>query len=289
MSSLRHGQTRIGFNHENLDGWTINVVGGSEQGRGSVQPGSALLREGDSFLVGLAQSFLVPANSASVVFTDTDLFFDTSDLGSINDAFEASLVGPDGQTLVRSFTPGRDSFFNRTEEIGLATGSGAAETGGEVKIDVPPGGSVPVLVMRDPNFDATRIDVPSVRFAPANARAAGNVMQIRPNDVRFNFPVAQMGVHQGDNFALLSGRLQDGIVFASVAAIAVVGGAALPATSPPGTTKFFVADATADNAFRYGPGGEATGSYALDVIARNSRRAASNAAGDRARVIDGEP
>ncbi len=126
-------QARIGFNHTNLDGWTVSVVGGTEEGRGSVRPGSALLEEGDSFLVGIEQPFVMPVNPASLVFTYTDLFFDTTDPDSINDAFEVSLVTATGTPLVHTFTTGRDAFFNITEEVGLATGPGVTETGGAVK------------------------------------------------------------------------------------------------------------------------------------------------------------
>jgi RHS repeat-associated protein len=540
---LRSGQAHIGFNHQNLNGWDITVQGGSEQGKGSVRPGSALLEEGDSFLVGLEQSFVVPANPAALVFTYTDLYFDTSDPDSMNDAFEASLVDAQGRPLVHPFTSDRDAFFNISEELGLATGPGVTETGGAIRtvtvdmagvlpgteatikfrlvnndqdtgtqvrildvfvpsanrppvvsgvgdqtasegtpvaihttftdpdggdshtatvewgdgttgpaaitptaageyavdathvyaddgtysarlavtdsagasgetafsvsvdnvaptvtagvsfrqaagsalpevvlagslsdpgftrsaaataetftatvdwgdgtteplplamtpggegqlttgrfstshrysqpgvytarvavddddqgegvvdsrqglarlnvtrtLNVPAGGSVPVLVLRDPGFDATQIDVNTVRFAPAGVGPANNVMQVRPTDVRFNFAVAQTGVHQGDTSAFLTGRLLDGTPFASVAPVAVVGGAALPTPSLPSSTKFFVADAAADRSFRYSSGGGTDGSFALDAVAKNARGVASNAAGDRVWVIDG--
>lgn len=537
-------QSRIGFNHENLDGWTVTVAGGTEAGKGSVRPGSAWLREGDSFLVGLERSFVVPDHPAPLVFTYTELHFDLTDTNAINDAFEASLVGPDGATLVPAFTVGRDGFFNVTEELGLATGAGTTETGTTVRtvttdlagvlpgttatlrfrlvnndhdtltevhiLDVyvpssnaPPvlasvpsqsategaaltvpatftdpdagdthtavvawgdgttstaaitptgsgtydvstthtyadngsysatltvtdaagesasspftvvvtnvaptvtagvsfrqatgsgsprvelvlageftdpgfdrpsagtretftaqvdwgdgltglvpltvtpggeaqptrgwfavshiyaqagvytahvtvrdddmgvgsadgragigrlsvtrtldfvaGGSVPVLVMRDPGFDATQIVASSVRFAPAGVRPANNVMQVRAADVRFNFPVAQTGAHQGDTAAFLTGQLANGTPFASIAAVTVIGGAALPAVSQAGPTKFFVADAAADRSYRYAAGGAAGGNFPHDVIARDSRGAASTAAGDKVWVID---
>src|SRR5205814_4723560 len=114
------------FNHHDLDGWQVGVVGGTEQGKGSVRPGSALLREGDSFLVGLERPFVVPPNPAPLVFTYTELGFDPSDPDSINDAFEASLVGPDGTTLVLPFAAGRDAFFNASEDVGVALAPGAS-------------------------------------------------------------------------------------------------------------------------------------------------------------------
>ena len=104
-------------------------------------------------------------------------------------------------------------------------------------LDFAAGGSVPVLVMRDNGFDATTIDVSTVRFAAGAARPANNVMQVRPSDVRFNFPVAQTGAHAEDTAAFLTGRLADGTPFAGVGAVSVVGGAAPPTPSTPASTK----------------------------------------------------
>jgi RHS repeat-associated protein len=541
--AAQSGTAPIGF-YGGLSAWDISVVVGSPTGKGSVTAGSAILREGDSFQVGLERSFTVPKNPAPLVFHYTDLNFDTSDPGSIKDAFEASLVDAQGQNLVHPYAPGRDAFFNVTEGVGLAVGPETVQAGDTIKsvtvdlsgvlpgteatirfrlvnndqdtqtsvhildvlaptanqppvvdgiapqttaegqllsvstsftdpdtgdshtatvdwgdgtttpatvtpgtdgtgtvtaghvyadngsytahlivtdaqgatadtsfsvtvsnvgpsvvagvsfqatvasgvpqietvlggsftdpgfdrpsagtserftvsvdwgdgttetvapsitqgsegvptlghfsarhvyaqagvysatgtvtdddagvgtavvrygvarlsvtrgINIPAGGSVPVLVLRDPGFDATQIDVNTVRFAPAGARPGGNVMQVRPTDVRFNFPVAGLGVHQSDSQAFLTGRLQDGTPFASVDAISVVGGAGLPAPSQAGATRFFVADAVADSAFRYDPAGAMAGSFALDVNAHDVRGVASNAAGDRVWAID---
>src|SRR5207302_6564829 len=85
----------LGF-HEGLSDWNLSVLGGSPAGQGSVTAGSADLREGDSFQVGLERSFTVADNRAPLVFTYTDLNFDTSDPDSIKDAFEASLVDTQG-------------------------------------------------------------------------------------------------------------------------------------------------------------------------------------------------
>jgi hypothetical protein len=126
-------RARIGFNHHDLDGWTVTVHGGTEPGKGSVRPGSALLHEGDSFLVGLERAFVMPERPAPLVFSYTDLAFDTSDPDSVNDAFEASVVDAQGHPLVHPFVAGRDAFFNVTEGVGLATGPSAAETGDAVR------------------------------------------------------------------------------------------------------------------------------------------------------------
>ncbi len=541
--AARSGTAPIGF-YGGLSAWDISVTGGSPAGQGSVTAGSAILREGDSFQVGLERSFTVPANPAPLVFHYTDLNFDTSDPGSIKDAFEASLVDAQGQNLVHPYADGRDAFFNVTEGVGLAVGPETVQTGDAIKtvtvdlsgvlpgteatirfrlvnndqdtqtsvhildvlaptadqppvvdgigpqataegqplsvstsftdpdagdshtasvdwgdgtsgpatvtagvggtgtvtashvyaddgsytarltvtdaqgsaadtsfpvavsnvrptvvagvsflaataggtpqietvlagsftdpgfdrasagtserftvlvdwgdhttdtatpavtqgsegvltlghfaarhvyaqpgvysatvrvtdddggagtagvrygvarlsvtraLNVPAGGSVPVLVLRDPGFDATQIDVNTVRFAPAGAQPAGNVMQVRPTDVRFNFSVGGLGVHQTDSQAFLTGRLNDGTPFAAVDAVSVVGGAEMPTPSPAGATRYFVADATGDAAFRYDAAGAAVGSFDLDVNVRDVQGVAASAAGDRVWAID---
>src|SRR5262249_20731013 len=122
----RSGTASLGF-HGGLSGWDISVTGGSPAGKGSVTVGSAILREGDSFLVGLERSFTVPENPAPLVFRYTELNFDTADPGSIQDAFEASLMDAQGRNLVHPFSPGRDAFLNVTEDVGLALGPEAAQ------------------------------------------------------------------------------------------------------------------------------------------------------------------
>src|SRR5262249_34357415 len=130
--AARSGTVSLGF-HGGLSKWDIHVVGGSPTGKGSVTAGSAILREGDSFLVGLQRSFTVPENPAPLVFHYTDLNFDTSDAGSIKDAFEASLVDAQGHNLVHPYNSSRDAFFNVTENAGLALGPEAVQTGDAIK------------------------------------------------------------------------------------------------------------------------------------------------------------
>ncbi|MCU0962695.1 MAG: hypothetical protein MUF48_21575, partial [Pirellulaceae bacterium] len=113
MAAATARATRLGFDH-GLDGWTIRQQGGSVQGRGSVTAGSAVLHEGDSFLVTLDQSFNVPNRPIAAVFT-YEAEFDTTDPAFINDAFEAALLDADGYSLVHTFHAQRDAYFNLTE------------------------------------------------------------------------------------------------------------------------------------------------------------------------------
>ncbi len=118
----------LGF-AEGLDKWNIQIEGGSDTGHGSVSAGSAILNEGDSFLVSLDREFVVAENQGILSFRYTDLNFDMTDANSINDAFEASLLDSNGQTLVHTFGKNRDAFFNITESESAALGSGTTLTG----------------------------------------------------------------------------------------------------------------------------------------------------------------
>ncbi|HMC64995.1 MAG TPA: PKD domain-containing protein, partial [Gemmataceae bacterium] len=128
----RSGSKSIGFK-DGLGNWKIDIGGGSDLGKGSVRHGSAILREGDSFLVSLERDFLVPDNPAPLVFTFTELNWDTTDQNSVKDAFEASLLDDAGHTLVHSFSPERDAFFNIGEVSPAALGTAAMITGAAVQ------------------------------------------------------------------------------------------------------------------------------------------------------------
>ncbi|MHB8954831.1 MAG: putative Ig domain-containing protein [Pirellulaceae bacterium] len=131
MSGIRPMQTiDIGFTN-GLTGWNFWENGGSAHGKGSVTAGSAILREGDSFLVTLDQDLIIPQAPLILSFT-YEATFDTSDPDSINDAFEAVLTTADGSPLVFNFAPDRDAFFNLTEQMPSALGTGTTE---EVVVD----------------------------------------------------------------------------------------------------------------------------------------------------------
>ncbi len=53
----------LGFD-KGLTPWTVGIEGGSQNGMGSVTSGSAVLKEGDSFLVGLQRSFPIQSAEA---------------------------------------------------------------------------------------------------------------------------------------------------------------------------------------------------------------------------------
>jgi RHS repeat-associated protein len=124
----------------NLTGWMVTENGGSSTGRGGVTSVSceAMLVEGDSFRVALEQSFVVPAGATSLSFEYAGLAFDLTDPAFVNDAFEASLLDPTGASLVPTFSgaSGVDAFFNVSEDVGVATGTGVTVVGNFVTVSL---------------------------------------------------------------------------------------------------------------------------------------------------------
>ncbi len=115
----------LGFD-EGLTNWNIHEVGGSPNGRGQVTQGSAILHEGDSFLVTIDRQFNMAALPLSLSFT-YEAVFDMTDPDFVNDAFEAALLDAEGFSLVNTFHPQRDSYFNLTEGLPAALGDGVIE------------------------------------------------------------------------------------------------------------------------------------------------------------------
>ncbi len=146
---------------QNLDKWRVNESGGSDTGHGNVvaQDCSAVLSEGDSFSVTLETSVVIPENATEFSFTYAGLNIDTSDNSFINDAFEVALVDQFGNSLVEAYTIGRDAFFNVSEDVGTATGSGVKLENSVVTFDIS--GLLPGqpanLIFRLTNNDTDRL------------------------------------------------------------------------------------------------------------------------------------
>ena len=129
--------TSIGFEAGLVD-WTIDESGGTPPNEGNValDGTTAVLSEGNSFLVTLGRSFTVPDDPVSLTFTFDDPEFDLSNQAFINDAFEAALVGADGNSLVHTIADDYDAFFNVTEDQTPATAQGAWLDGNELSLDI---------------------------------------------------------------------------------------------------------------------------------------------------------
>ena len=140
-----------------LAGWTDSESGGSAGAAGNVAAVdcAALMTEGDSFVVTLETSFVVPADAMSLSFTYEELAFDTTDPNFINDAFEVALVDSNGVPLVDPYAANRDAFFNITEDLTAVTGSGVTVDGTTVTVDVSSvlAGETATLIFRLANND----------------------------------------------------------------------------------------------------------------------------------------
>lgn len=138
---------------DSFAGWAIDAGGGG--GSAELVDRRIVLREGTSFQVQASRSFVVPAAPTTLDFRFEGLNFDPRDSSFINDAFEVALLGENGVSLVPTFKAGRDAFFNVTEGLSPALGSGAAQTGGTVALDVSTliPGTTATLVFRLVNND----------------------------------------------------------------------------------------------------------------------------------------
>jgi len=134
---------------QGLAGWLAGESGGGQApGSVTLAPGGdgVVLAEGDSFLVTLEQTFVVPAGLQAVVF-DLDAAtpgFDTTD-AFVPDAFEVALVDAAGQPVVPVWTVGAVTFYNLPETGGASLAPGVSVDGGTVLVDVsavPAGTSV---------------------------------------------------------------------------------------------------------------------------------------------------
>lgn len=164
---------------DGLSGWDVAERDGSGAGRGSVaaQAGRAVLREGDSFNVTLSRRLTVPPAPSTLVFRFEDLAFDTTDPAFINDAFEAALVDAEGRSLVHTIGTGRDAFFNITEGVPAAAGTGTTVDGQNVTVDISGliPGSTGTLIFRLVNNDSdtnTSVGVTCVQLQNGNVRQA---------------------------------------------------------------------------------------------------------------------
>lgn len=170
-----------------LSGWSSFESGGTSTGKGSIAINgcAATMREGNSFLVGVQQSFQVPATARAVQFTYSDLSFDTDDPNFINDSFEVAIVDRDGNPLAAAFAPGRDAYWNTTEGMGSAAASQVVVANNTVTVGlgtVPAGTDARIifrLVNDDDDTDSTvtiaqvkLVDAAGLSVAPGSPVAA---------------------------------------------------------------------------------------------------------------------
>jgi hypothetical protein len=122
---------------DGLNGWSVTESGGSATpGSVSAAGGQAQLVEGDSFLVTLSQSFVVPQDLIELSFTlSMQPGLDPS-ASFIPDAFEASLLDLQGRSAVAAWSATATSFLNLQEDGAVNLGAGASFDGTSVRLDV---------------------------------------------------------------------------------------------------------------------------------------------------------
>ena len=118
------------------------------------------MHEGDSFDVIAAHDVVIPQNPGTLTFRIQNLDFDpTATNHEINDAFEASFVDSNGNSLVPTFASSRDAFFNITDGQSPALGSSATfdSTSDRISVDISSlaPGTVGTLELRLVNNDNT--------------------------------------------------------------------------------------------------------------------------------------
>lgn len=120
-----------------LTGWIAAQAGGSVT-PGQVLPiaEQAVFAEGDSFLITLSQTFVVPPNAVTLRFDFSAIpGFDLQAM-FIPDAFEAQLLDGAMQSVVPTWDPLATSFFNVQENGTMLLGAGTTVSGSVVTLDV---------------------------------------------------------------------------------------------------------------------------------------------------------
>jgi len=121
-----HAQGPINPDFSNgLNGWTVSESGGGvSPGSVAVEGYQAVIREGDSFLVTLQQTFNISDIPATLSFDIIQNSGFDHTAAFIPDAFEVSLLDANSRPLVAPWKPGATSFFNLQEDGTVHLGSG---------------------------------------------------------------------------------------------------------------------------------------------------------------------
>ena len=158
-----------------LSSWKASRAGGGLlPGEVKAEAGGALLSEGDSFLVTLEQTFVVPEDAGTLAFRLVlDPGFDVS-ADFIPDAFEVSLLDAANLPVVGTWDPLATSSFNLAEGGAVHAAPGAAWDGSMGRIalhSVPPGTTVTLyfdLIGADDDFEGgLRLDDVEIESGPA--------------------------------------------------------------------------------------------------------------------------
>ena len=123
---------------QGLTGWRTEIVGhasGATTGSISALGGFAQLRENQSFLVSLQQTFVVPPTPQQLSLDIVSLALDDPN-GGVPDALEISLLADDLRSLVPTFSSQATSFFNVNPGTPASLGPGVTFDGTTVTLDI---------------------------------------------------------------------------------------------------------------------------------------------------------
>jgi len=155
-------------------------------------------------------------------------------------------------------------------------------------VNLKSNGVIPVKILRDSGFNPNQIVVSSLRFGPAGApEAHGKIHGNASWGVMTHFDTQASGIKPTDTVAFLTGKLADGTPFVGMDSINVKGSTSTrPSSIGSAAPKFFVADPSADNVYRYTSSGGTTGFFPTDSLVKDVRGIVSNAAGDTLWQVD---
>lgn len=117
--------------------FTTGLGGWSTTGPVSAQSGVAQLQENtNGLLTTLKQTFVVPESAQTISFDLVSLGLEVPGSGNISDAFEASLLDAQGNSLVTTFDPQATSFFNANPDGVFSLATGVTFVGSRVTLDI---------------------------------------------------------------------------------------------------------------------------------------------------------
>jgi|GEM_PF-1866730 len=140
-SVASHAQLTNASFTDGLDGWDVDVAPASSPGEVAIVDDggarAAELKDGTSFLVTLAQSFVVPARMDGVAF-DVTAPEGWGGLGQpVPDAFEVHLVDEQRRPLTPTWRTGATAFHRQGDDGRAHEAEGVSVDGSEVRVVVP--------------------------------------------------------------------------------------------------------------------------------------------------------
>jgi hypothetical protein len=176
---------------ENLTGFTVTQAGGRGPGQGTViaEDCTAVLTEGNSFVVTLEKTFDIPATPSGLELRLENPVFDVSAAGLIRDAFEIAVVDVDGNSLVQPHIPGRDAVFNITEGLPASfPADGVTVSGDTITIGLNgiPAGTAARVIVRLVNNDTDTTSTVRIKDLQVISTSGQAAFSAGPSPVSFS-------------------------------------------------------------------------------------------------------